>query len=105
MVRGIPHFVIALTLSTACLESLKFKEMNFRKENIVSANDDTCGWLLENANYARWIKGDDGLLWIQGKAGAGKSTLMKFIYEKSSQIEFLLSRTWNRFAKVSVRDV
>ncbi|KFY85790.1 hypothetical protein V498_07664 [Pseudogymnoascus sp. VKM F-4517 (FW-2822)] len=65
----------------ACLESLAF-EMNFWKENLVSANDDTCGWLLENNNYARWIQNDDGLLWIQGKAGVGKSTLMKYIYEK-----------------------
>lgn len=56
--------------------------MNFRKENIVSAVDDTCEWLLKNENYARWIQDDDGLLWIQGKAGAGKSTLMKYIYEK-----------------------
>jgi ankyrin repeat protein len=56
--------------------------MNVRKENIVSANDDTCGWLLENKNYARWVQSDVGLLWIQGKGGAGKSTLMKYIYEK-----------------------
>jgi ankyrin repeat protein len=55
--------------------------MNFRKENIVSADDDTCGWVLENENYARWIQDDDGLLWIQGNAGAGKSTLMKYIYK------------------------
>ncbi|OBT45685.1 hypothetical protein VE00_03929 [Pseudogymnoascus sp. WSF 3629] len=65
----------------ACLESLKFKEMNFRKENIVSADDNTCEWVLENENYARWIQDDDGLLWIQGNAGTGKSTLMKYIYK------------------------
>ncbi|KFX90066.1 hypothetical protein V490_06669 [Pseudogymnoascus sp. VKM F-3557] len=65
-----------------CLESLSYKGMNFRKENIVSANDDTCGWLLENKNYARWVQSNAGLLWIQGKGGAGKSTLMKYIYEK-----------------------
>ncbi|OBT53072.1 hypothetical protein VE04_07984, partial [Pseudogymnoascus sp. 24MN13] len=69
-------------VNNACLESLQFKEMNFRKENIVNADDNTCGWLLENENYACWIQNTDGLLWIQGKAGAGKSTLMKYIYEK-----------------------
>lgn len=56
--------------------------MNFRKDTIVNANDDTCEWLLENKNYTHWIQSDDGLLWIQGKAGAGKSTLMKYIYGK-----------------------
>ncbi|KAL5350079.1 hypothetical protein ACLOAV_005116 [Pseudogymnoascus australis] len=66
----------------ACLESLAFMGMNSRKGDIVDGKDDTCGWLLENKNYARWIQNDDGLLWIQGKAGAGKSTLMKYIYGK-----------------------
>ncbi|OBT70234.1 hypothetical protein VE03_00052 [Pseudogymnoascus sp. 23342-1-I1] len=69
--------------SDACLESLKFKEMNFREENIVSADDDTCGWLVKNENFARCIQDEDGLLWIQGKAGAGKSTLMKYVYERT----------------------
>ncbi|KFY76476.1 hypothetical protein V499_03898 [Pseudogymnoascus sp. VKM F-103] len=76
------YLLSGLQTPETCLESLQFKEMNFRKENIVNADDNTCGWLLENENYACWIQNTDGLLWIQGKAGAGKSTLMKYIYEK-----------------------
>ncbi|KFY07041.1 hypothetical protein V492_07500, partial [Pseudogymnoascus sp. VKM F-4246] len=65
-----------------CLESLKFEGMNFREGNIVSADHDTCEWLLQDENYSRWIRDDNGILWIQGKAGAGKSTLMKYIYKR-----------------------
>ncbi|KAF3034664.1 hypothetical protein E8E12_002429 [Didymella heteroderae] len=43
----------------------------------------TCKWLLKCSQYVDWLdasKLDEhhGFLWIKGKAGAGKSTLMKF---------------------------
>ncbi|KAH6637880.1 ankyrin repeat domain-containing protein [Boeremia exigua] len=43
----------------------------------------TCKWLLENDRYCQWndahmFKEHHGFMWIKGKAGTGKSTLMKF---------------------------
>ncbi|KAJ4379967.1 hypothetical protein N0V86_004273 [Didymella sp. IMI 355093] len=50
---------------------------------IKSAHAKTCKWLLRSFQYKDWLdinKVDEhhGFLWIKGKAGAGKSTLMKF---------------------------
>lgn len=38
----------------------------------------TCTWLFSNPQYQRWLDMKQGLLWIDGKEGSGKSTLMKF---------------------------
>src|SRR5579862_559965 len=56
--------------------------MYVRQKNIQKALDHTCNWLFSTPQYYDWIKrknieGHYGLLWIKGKPGAGKSTLMK----------------------------
>jgi ankyrin repeat protein len=38
-------------------------------------------------SYNTWIGNRQGLLWVKGKPGAGKSTLMAFLYDKLDQIE------------------
>jgi hypothetical protein len=53
-----------------------------RKKNIPKALERTCDWLFSTVEYKNWMRrvgtGDHhGLLWIKGKPGAGKSTLMK----------------------------
>ncbi|KAK3293858.1 uncharacterized protein B0H64DRAFT_417972 [Chaetomium fimeti] len=57
-------------------------KMNNRFGNIQRALDETCGWLYSTNQYNDWINNanvtkDHGLLWIKGKPGSGKSTLMK----------------------------
>lgn len=40
----------------------------------------TCSWLFQRENYLRWQRSSQsgsGFLWIKGKPGSGKSTLMK----------------------------
>ncbi|KAK3318978.1 hypothetical protein B0H66DRAFT_582413 [Apodospora peruviana] len=64
------------------LQSLAFAEMDNRRGNIQRALDETCGWLYSTTKYDEWITGTNvaenhGLLWIKGKPGSGKSTLMK----------------------------
>jgi hypothetical protein len=65
------------------LASLYFDEMEVRqqpkKNNVL---DETCRWILESPYFNFWLRGKDefaqpGLLWIKGKLGSGKSTLMK----------------------------
>ncbi|EAQ83704.1 hypothetical protein CHGG_10108 [Chaetomium globosum CBS 148.51] len=75
----VPRF---LTMVKAFLESLAFAEMDNRLGNIQRALDDTCDWLYSTTEYNAWINNTDvakvhGLLWIKGKPGSGKSTLMK----------------------------
>lgn len=68
----------------ALVDSLKFDQLGNRHENIQKAHGRTCKWLLHKQEYRDWLNPDEfsshhGLLWIKGKPGAGKSTLMKFM--------------------------
>ncbi|KAI0003120.1 hypothetical protein F4779DRAFT_111214 [Xylariaceae sp. FL0662B] len=64
------------------LQSLYFPQMYDRQKNIQKALSDTCNWLFSSTQYRNWINrvgisDHHGLLWIKGKPGSGKSTLMK----------------------------
>ncbi|EUC50849.1 hypothetical protein COCMIDRAFT_66802, partial [Bipolaris oryzae ATCC 44560] len=70
------------------LESLRFGQIDERKNTIKRAHTKTCKWLLQSAPYLEWLdvtkrSEHHGFLWIKGKAGAGKSTLMKFALERA----------------------
>jgi hypothetical protein len=70
------------TLKISCLKSLSFGSIDSRKHDIKSAHYGTCDWLFETPEFRQWIDREDvethnGVFWIKGKAGAGKSTLMK----------------------------
>jgi hypothetical protein len=41
------------------------------------------------SNFAEWLRRDDGIFWIAGKAGSGKSTLMKYLYDNPKTREEL----------------
>ncbi|KAL6408658.1 nb-arc and ankyrin domain containing protein [Ilyonectria robusta] len=60
-----------------CLDSLAFDAMDNRLHDIEDPSRDTCQWLLGHTNYKRWDNQNRSLLWISGKPGSGKSTLMK----------------------------
>jgi adenylate kinase len=68
------------------LASLKFDEMAFRHDRIPKAARDTFEWVYRAtesgeawSSFVAWLQGDDGVYWITGKPGSGKSTLMKFL--------------------------
>ncbi|KAH0536065.1 hypothetical protein FGG08_007031 [Glutinoglossum americanum] len=58
-----------------------FPEMTYRKQEADGAHPNTCRWILQHDSYKTWASEERGLLWIKGKPGAGKSTLMAFIYK------------------------
>ena len=65
------------------MQLLEFDQIDARQTTIGPAHIKTCKWLLEDSQCVDWLdasKLDEhhGFLWIKGKAGAGKSTLMKF---------------------------
>ncbi|KAJ5935926.1 hypothetical protein N7454_005224 [Penicillium verhagenii] len=62
------------------LESLAFPQMLDRRDNIEACHTNTCEWILELEEYQSWRDQPCGLLWIKGKPGAGKSTLMLFLH-------------------------
>lgn len=65
------------------LDSLRFDQIDARQMTIKNAHSKTCKWLLHKSEYHDWLDGTKlsehhGFLWVKGKPGTGKSTLMKF---------------------------
>ncbi|KAI3320213.1 hypothetical protein HD806DRAFT_547401 [Xylariaceae sp. AK1471] len=68
------------------LKILAFSEMHSRQNNIPDAAINTCNWILNHATFQRWLTNPKPqILWILGHPGTGKSTLMKYISERSYQ--------------------
>ena len=80
------------------LHSLGFAAMQNRQEEVARAYHTTFEWMFEEpkeeakppqwTNFVDWLRHGNGIYWVNGKAGSGKSTLMKYIYndERTSQI-------------------
>ena len=72
------------------IESLRFPQIFERANNIKEAHPATFEWLFEGngktvthgqqSNIFHWLQTGTGTFWVSGKAGSGKSTLMKFFY-------------------------
>ncbi|KAF7506373.1 hypothetical protein GJ744_011839 [Endocarpon pusillum] len=74
----------------ALMASLSFDQMDSRQSTIKSAYSTTCKWFLEHPAYLDWIEPQNlathrGFLWLSGKPGAGKSTLMKFAHNQADK--------------------
>ena len=92
-------------LQNFLLESLSFASMKDREEEVAEAHQNTFGWIFDNnskdptpaegtkseSNFLQWLRYDEGggIYWINGKAGSGKSTLMRYIYDHKKTAEQL----------------
>ncbi|KAL8330732.1 hypothetical protein RB593_001618 [Gaeumannomyces tritici] len=70
----------------ACLQSLSFPQMTNRFHDIQPAKEKTCVWLLRHTKYRTWADRERSILWIMGKPGSGKSTLMKYALDNHRQL-------------------
>lgn len=74
-------------VGTFILETLKFSMRNDLQEDVPEARHNTLKRIFEPQEdkpwscFASWLKTGDGIYWINGKAGSGKSTLMRYIYD------------------------
>lgn len=74
------------------LKSLKFDEWKRRFTNVKKAHPTTFEWMFEDSGpafypptgFKNWLQSQNGIYWICGKAGSGKSTLMKFLSDHAS---------------------
>lgn len=86
------------------LEGLSYASMKDRQEEVAEAHSKTFEWIFvepdkkdldqNHSNFVHWLTQDgaNGIYWINGKAGSGKSTLMQFIYNHETTTEQL--RSW-----------
>jgi len=71
------------------LEILHFESMTHRLEEVAEAHESTFNWRFgteidpeaRSSVFSDWIGHEDSVYWLKGKAGSGKSTLMKSILE------------------------
>ncbi|KAM7205209.1 Prion-inhibition and propagation domain containing protein [Rhypophila sp. PSN 637] len=75
------------TCQDKILQKLWFRTITSREESIGHAHDKTLQWLFEPPkdevpwdDLGEWFRTSSGLYWVSGKAGSGKSTLMKLLY-------------------------
>ena len=79
------------------LKSLEFDEWKRRFNDVHKAHTQTFSWMLESSNdpaipptgFKDWLQNQNSIYWISGKAGSGKSTLMKFLAENQSVHQYL----------------
>lgn len=84
------------------LRSLWFSAMRERQESVARANDKTLHWIFEglppdsftgpHPNLTQWLKEGNGIYWVHGKPGSGKSTLMKYLFNHANTESIL--KTW-----------
>jgi hypothetical protein len=76
------------------VDSLYFESIGLRHESISSAHQETFRWILHRSSnndtkeypecsLLDWLQTGNGLYWVSGKPGSGKSTLMKFVANHS----------------------
>lgn len=81
------------------LHKLRYREILDRFDRIPEAHKATFRWIYDESchqdrpwqNYSTFLKDDTNIYWITGKAGAGKSTLMKYLFENPQTYQLLSS--------------
>ncbi|KAF2177486.1 hypothetical protein K469DRAFT_603169, partial [Zopfia rhizophila CBS 207.26] len=85
-------------LRMALIDHLRFGDMLDREMRIPDAHKMTFEWIYRDpcandkpwTSFIDWLeKQEKGLYWITGKAGSGKSTLMKYLYNDARTIALL----------------
>ena len=81
------------------ITSLEYDDMIDRENRIATAHELTFQWILQDnqsqdqqslrprwSSFPEWLETDNQLYWVTGKAGSGKSTLMKFLCSPTAEM-------------------
>lgn len=71
---------------------MAYPDILIREQSVVEAHEETFQWIFQNeqqqhlpcASFCQWLETPDKLYWITGKAGSGKSTLMRYISQSTA---------------------
>jgi hypothetical protein len=89
---------IRLEIKFRILESLSFSTMTSRFDEVSEAYDNTFNWIFYDSttqqrpwsSFRDWLIYGTGVYWVNGKAGSGKSTLMRHIVDDPRIQQYLL---------------
>lgn len=95
-------------LKSVLLGKLRYPGMEDREERIAKTHESTFQWIWEEqtvsekpwSNFVEWLESDSRLYWITGKAGSGKSTLMKLICQDEDQTAGVTNQQTERSPEV-----
>jgi hypothetical protein len=101
--------ILEVSKKIEIIRSLAFSSMGERNLKIVDANTKTFGWVFRSdelpsadvrshIKLKRWLTSENGIFWVSGKAGSGKSTLMKWLYHDARTKACL--ETWAQGAEL-----
>ena len=84
-------------------DALWFPEMYTRQDQIARAHGKTFKWVFEEPDqddqpcdsFLEWLQNDQSVYWINGKAGSGKSTLMKYIADENEHKAVDSLKVWS----------
>jgi hypothetical protein len=66
------------------LKGLRFEHIRERESRVETAHRATFQWVFDQnspVNLGAWLRTGNGTYWIEGKAGSGKSTMMKYLLQ------------------------
>lgn len=98
LMQSIPHQLERhVYLQSLLLRQLHFNGMEDRHNRVSQAHETTFQWLYQDpidintkwSSFTNWLASDSDVYWITGKAGSGKSTLMKYIYSDEQTFDGL----------------
>ncbi|KAL9116091.1 MAG: hypothetical protein Q9227_000460 [Pyrenula ochraceoflavens] len=84
-----------IKLQKMLLSTLKYDGMEEREDRIAETYESTFEWIFRNNrslsrnwySLKNWLENDHQIYWITGKAGSGKSTLMKYLCQPILQTQ------------------
>lgn len=89
------------------LYSLRYEQMRARQNAVAESYADTYEWIFDadqqskfyprdcQNSFVNWLRSGGGIYWVSGKAGSGKSTLMKFLCGHESTRSILMEWVGN----------
>ncbi|RYP06792.1 hypothetical protein DL765_009350 [Monosporascus sp. GIB2] len=72
------------TERSECLAEFQFEGQFLRRNEVGAADEGTNNWIWTHPSFVLWSQRPSAVLWIEGKAGSGKSVLAKTIRSKLS---------------------
>ncbi|KAJ2974990.1 hypothetical protein NUW58_g8485 [Xylaria curta] len=96
-ISAVSQGVGSITAHQDIINAFHFENFATRRQQVSKAHANTFEWIFRGVlpnktariGFPDWLLNGNGIFWICGKAGSGKSTLMKFISRHPTTLDYL----------------